>query len=66
MWLESALCGFVEFVGVGHFGDTTDNHLRGQAKKLTHRFVRKLVQGELPKGLGLPPPFARNKLGQAN
>lgn len=57
VWFEGAFCCLVKFVGVGHFGDTTDNHLGSQAKKLTHWFVRKLVQGELPKGLGLPPLF---------
>lgn len=44
----------VKLVGIGHFGDTADHHLRSQIKGLTHGIVDKFLNLELSKSLGAP------------
>ena len=47
----------VQFIGIGHFGNTAHGHLCGKAKLGTTAFIRELVQGELAKRVGLPCLF---------
>lgn len=51
---KRALCLSVEFVGIGNFGDTTDDHLRGQLKHLAHVVVHQPLQWKLAKGACFP------------
>jgi hypothetical protein len=52
--LKRALSFLVEFVRVAYLRDTTHNQLRGQVKRRLDFIVGKLVDLELPKGLGIP------------
>gem|GEM_PF-2628088 len=56
--LKRALSALVEFVGVGHFGNGANDHLRGQARCPALGGVLPFVQGVLLKGLILPSPRA--------
>ena len=48
----------IQLVGVGHFGDQPNGHLRRHAEPLPHRFIGEMVQVILAKGLRLPRLFA--------
>jgi hypothetical protein len=58
MRLENALSHAIRFISIGHFGDTTHNHLGGQWKAITDIPISQFVQRELPQCFALPTPFA--------
>jgi len=51
---ESALDLWIQLVGIGHFGDTTDNDLRGQTELRPRAFISDFVKGELTESLIVP------------
>lgn len=55
-WLEGALVLLVELVGVGNFGDTTNNHLCRKTRGSPHFVIAGTVERPLPERLMLPSP----------
>ena len=55
---ERALCGPVEFVGIGHFGEATHHDLSGQAKMFLDIIIARMVELPLSVGVVIPRPCA--------
>ena len=54
VFAENALLVFIQFVGISHFCDQSDNHLRRQPKLLTDGLINQPMQFELTKGFRFP------------
>jgi hypothetical protein len=61
--LEASPRFAVQFVGIRDFRNTAHGHLCRQTKLRTTPFIRQLVQGKLPKRLGVPGFFGQPGTG---